>query len=189
MLCPQSLFKVHPDNDDLLARIVAQNPGSILVMFAGRHPAITDRFMRRLSASFDRHGVAIRERTRVLPHVSHEGYLAINRCCDLMLDTLYWSGGQTSVDALDCGVPVVTLPGASMRGRQSAGMLRLIGVEALIARDVDDYVRIASRLCADPEWRAEQAAKVREGSSRLFDDPEPIAALEAFLRRIAAEPV
>jgi CRISPR-associated protein Csy1 len=187
MLCPQSLFKVHPDNDDVLARIVAQNPGSMLVMFAGRHPAITDRFMRRLSVAFDRHGVPIRDRTRVLPHVSHEGYLAINRACDLMLDTLYWSGGQTSVDALDCGVPVVTLPGASMRGRQSAGMLRLIGAEALIARDVDDYVRIATRLCADPAWRAEQATKVREGSSRLFDDPEPIAALEAFFRRIAAE--
>jgi CRISPR-associated protein Csy1 len=189
MLCPQSLFKIHPDNDDVLARIVAQNPGSILVMFAGRHPAITDRFMRRLSTAFERHGVAIRERTRVLPHVSHEGYLAINRTCDLMLDTLYWSGGQTSVDALDCDVPVVTLPGASMRGRQSAGMLRLIGVEALIARDVDDYVSIATRLCAEPAWRAELAARVREGSSRLFDDPEPIAALEAFLRRIAMESV
>jgi CRISPR-associated protein Csy1 len=188
LLCPQSLFKIHPDNDVIFARLLAANPSTVLVLFAGRHPAITDRFMRRLSVLFDQYGIAIRQRTRVLPHLSHAGYLAINRACDVMLDTLRWSGGQTSVDALDCGLPVVTLPGAMMRGRQSAGMLRMIGVEELIAVDQDDYVRIASRLCADPAWRAQLSVRIRENSARLFDDPAPIAALEAFCRDIASRP-
>ena len=26
LLCPQSLFKVHPDNDELFARVLADNP-------------------------------------------------------------------------------------------------------------------------------------------------------------------
>jgi len=188
LLCPQSLFKIHPDNDVLLAKVLAGNPQAMLVLFAGRHPAITDQFMRRLGKCFDNYGISIRERTRVLPHFDHQGYLAMNLACDAMLDTLRWSGGQTSVDALDCGLPVVTLPGTMMRGRQSAGMLRLIGVEELIAQDVDDYIRIANRLCGDPEWRAALSAKIREHGARLFDDPEPTAALEAFYQEVAASP-
>jgi predicted O-linked N-acetylglucosamine transferase (SPINDLY family) len=182
LLCPQSLFKIHPDNDTIFARVLASNPSAVLVLFAGRHPAITDQFMRRLQRCFDGYGIAIRERTRVLPQLDHEGYLSINLACDAMLDTLHWSGGQTSVDALDCGLPVVTLPGALMRGRQSYGMLKLIGVEELIATDVEDYLRIANRLCGDPAWRSSLSQRIRERCGRLFDDAEPIAALEAFYR-------
>jgi CRISPR-associated protein Csy1 len=188
LLCPQSLFKIHPDNDALFARVLSANPRAMLVLFAGRHPAITDQFMRRLGRCFEEHGLPIRERTRVLPRLSHEDYLAVNLACDAMLDTLRWSGGQTTVDALDCGLPVVTLPGALMRGRQSAGMLKLIGLDELIAADIDDYLRIATRLCGDPAWRAELSARIRERSGWLFDDMAPIAALEEFYRSAVTQP-
>ena len=50
LLCPQSLFKIHPDNDGLLADVLLANPAAQLLLFSGRHPAITDQFMRRLDA-------------------------------------------------------------------------------------------------------------------------------------------
>jgi CRISPR-associated protein Csy1 len=189
LLCPQSLFKIHPENDALFARVLIANPRAMLVLFAGRHPAITDQFMRRLSHCFEQHGLPIRERTRVLPQVPHEDYLAINLACDAMLDTMRWSGGHTSVDALDCGLPLVTLPGAMMRGRQSAGMLSLLGLHELIAADVDDYVRIATRLCQDPAWREALAASIRERNGMLFDDSAPLQALEDFYREAVSVPV
>ncbi|HET7032072.1 MAG TPA: tetratricopeptide repeat protein, partial [Casimicrobiaceae bacterium] len=126
LLCPQSLFKIHPDNDELMAAVVAAAPTATLVLFEGRHPALTDRFMRRLERAFAARGLAIRERAIVLPSLSHPDYLRVNRVCDAMLDTLHWSGGNTSLDALACGLPVVTLPGPLMRGRQTAGMLEVL---------------------------------------------------------------
>jgi protein O-GlcNAc transferase len=189
LLCPQSLFKIHPDNDALFARVLIANPRAMLVLFAGRHPAVTDQFMRRLSRCFDQHGLAIRDRTRMLPQLPHDAYLAVNLACDAMLDTLRWSGGQTSVDALDCGLPVVTLPGTLMRGRQSAGMLSLLGLHELIAADADDYIAIATRLCQDAPWRARLAADIRERNGILFDDPAPLESLQAFYREAAATPV
>jgi predicted O-linked N-acetylglucosamine transferase (SPINDLY family) len=181
LLCPQSLFKVHPDNDDLFAEVLAANPRAMLVMFDGRHPAVTDRFVRRVTRAFDARGVAARERLIVLPPAPHDDYLRVNLACDAMLDTLHWSGGNTSLDALACGLPVVTLPGAYMRGRQSAAMLRLAGAPDLVARDRGDYVRIASRLAGDAGWRSDVAARLRDDSARLFDTPAPVQAFADML--------
>jgi CRISPR-associated protein Csy1 len=180
-LCPQSLFKIHPDNDELFARVLAANSRAALVLFDGRHPRVTSRFMERLTRAFDRHGVSARERIIVLPALSHDDYLRVNRACDAMLDTLHWSGGNTSLDALACGLPVVTLPGAYMRGRQSAAMLRIIGAEALIASDLEGYVRIASQIAGDTAWRDEQARTIRDGNGALFDRPEPVQAFSELL--------
>ena len=102
-----------------------------------------------------------------------------------MLDTLHWSGGNTSLDALACGLPIVTLPGAFMRGRQSAAMLRLAGVETLIARDTDDYVRIATRLASDRGWRDDLSARIRGGQGRIFDDPRADRGAGRSTERIA----
>jgi len=189
LLYPQSLFKVHPENDELIAAVLAGAPAATLVLFEGRHPALTDRFMRRLERAFVARGLAIRERALVLPSLSHPDYLRVNRVCDAMLDTLHWSGGNTSLDALACGLPIVTLPGALMRGRQTAGMLDVMGAHDLIARSRDDYVRIAVKLATDAPWREEQCRRIVKGRDRLFDDRAPIDRLQAFLQDAAlAEP-
>lgn len=177
LLCPQSLFKIHPDNDPLFAAVLHALPEARLMCFEGRDPALTGAFARRLEQA----GIA-RDRLLVMPQCGHDDYLRINTVCDVMLDTLHWSGGNTSLDALACALPVVTLPGRFMRGRQSAGMLRLMGIGDLVAADTDDYVRIVSRLVRDPAWRREIGARIRAAHARIFDDPAPIAALAAFLR-------
>jgi predicted O-linked N-acetylglucosamine transferase (SPINDLY family) len=141
--------------------------------------------MRRLQAAFVAQGVAIRERAIVLPGLAHPDYLRVNRLCDAMLDTLHWSGGNTSLDALACGLPIVTLPGALMRGRQTAGMLDVIGVTELVAADRDDYLRIACRLAGDTGWRSEMHRRIAGAQGRLFDDPAPIERLQAFLQEAA----
>ena len=177
LLCPQSLFKIHPDNDALFATVLRSLPDAKLVVFEGRDPALTAAYKARLEAA----GIAA-ARVVVLPQCGHPDFLRIVGACDAMLDTLHWSGGNTSLDAIACGLPIVTLAGRFMRGRQSAGMLRLMGIEELIASDADDYVRIATRLVRDASWRKDISAKLLAAHSRIFDDEAPIAALASFLR-------
>jgi CRISPR-associated protein Csy1 len=176
LLCPQSLFKIAPDDDTLFARVLAALPKARLVLFEGRHPALTARCLERLAAA----GVS-RDRLVVRPQCRHDVYLQINLACTAMLDTLRWSGGNTSLDALACALPVVTLPGRFMRARQSAAMLKLAGVEELIAHDADQYVDIAVRLVNDESWRDAISTRLRDAQSRVFDDPAPVRALAEWL--------
>jgi CRISPR-associated protein Csy1 len=186
LLCPQSLFKIHPDNDALFARVLQQAPRAHLVLFEGRHPALTRKYTARLDRALGSAGIARAGRVHVLPQCGHDDYLRLNLVCDAMLDTVRWSGGNTSLDALACGLPIVTLPGTLMRSRQSAGMLATIGVTDTVARDTDDYVDIAARLARERGFRDALATRIASARGILFDDARPIAALAEALERLAA---
>ncbi len=180
-LFPQSLFKVHPDNDALLVEILAREPRAVLVMFQSRFEPITRLFVDRLSRGFAARGIATAGRVKLLPNVGHADYLRVNLACDVMLDSLYWSGGNTSLDAIACGLPVVTRPGALMRGRQSAGMLSLMGLDELVVDSAEAYVETALRLGRDLACRKALREALAERSGQLFDQEAPVRALEDFL--------
>ncbi len=187
-LMPQSLFKIHPDNDDLVARVLERDPSGVAVVFASHHENLTQAYAARLGRALEARGMDVHERACFLaPFLPHGEYLRLNELCDVMLDTLHWSGGNTSLDALATGLPIVTLPGSLMRGRQSQAMLRALGLEELVASDVDGYVETAVRLGLDLAERARVSRAIAARRGELFERDEPVRALEAFLERAARE--
>ncbi|HYR34863.1 MAG TPA: hypothetical protein VEQ87_11270, partial [Burkholderiales bacterium] len=102
--------------------------------------------------------------------------------CDVMLDTLHFNGMNTSLEAFAAGTPVVTLPTAFQRGRHTAGMYRRMQIEDAVARDAEDYVRIAVSIAREPERRAALGAKIRERSDALFEDTRVVREFERFFR-------
>jgi CRISPR-associated protein Csy1 len=118
-----------------------------------------------------------RQQIKLLPLMSHRDFRRLMTVCDVMIDTPHWSGGSTSLSALASGLPIVTLEGRFMRGRQSAAMLRIVGVEELIARDTGEYLELALRIARDPAYREALSTRIREGWPRLADRSEPVEAL------------
>jgi predicted O-linked N-acetylglucosamine transferase (SPINDLY family) len=178
-LFPHAPCKIHPENDALVAGILAADPAGVLVLCDGFVPGQGRMLRQRLETALAERGVTP-NRLRMLPHLPRASFLEANRLCDVMLDTTRWSGGNTTLDALAAGLPVVTRRGRFMRGRQSAGMLEFIGLPELIAQNDDDYVDIALRLGRDKHWRDEVSCRIAAGRERLFDDRAPVAALAAF---------
>lgn len=181
-LSPQSLFKYLPDHDDIYARIAEIDADALFAFSEGQYPVNTRTFRMRLEGEFRRRGLDPDFHVKFLPRLEFTQFLALLKTGDAMLDTIGWSGGQTSYDAIACGLPVVTLPGEAMRGRQTCGMLRTLGIEDTIATDRDDYVRIAARLGQDRAWRDDVASRIRERRHLLFNDTRCVKSLEAFYR-------
>lgn len=185
-LCSQSAFKIHPDTDGLLASVAARDPDALVLLFEdGRAPV--DAIVReRLARTFRTAGADVDRQLRVMRRLGYADYLALNQAADVMLDTLHWSGGRTSFDALACGLPVVTLPGAQSRGRQTYGMLKLLDLPELIAGDTRDYVERAVGLGSDSARRSELSRRIRErANARLFEGAAALEALASFYERVA----
>jgi predicted O-linked N-acetylglucosamine transferase (SPINDLY family) len=81
-----------------------------------------------------------------LNRMSQSQFVAAAGLCDVFLDSIGWSGCNSALECLPQALPIVTLDGATMRGRHSAAILRMIDVTDTIAATVDDYVAIATRL-------------------------------------------
>lgn len=181
-LSGQSLFKYLPQYDFVFAEILRRVPDSLLLFIEDSKKEITERFQARLAQCFNTHGLNLAERCIFLPRLSHVDYLAINLVADVGLDSIPWSGGKTSLDAVWCCLPLVTYPSEFMRGRHTYGILKTLGVEATIAASLEDYINIAVMLGQESQTRAAISEAMFHRHPRLFDDTKVVRALENFYR-------
>ena len=180
-VCPQSLFKLHPDGDSVFARILAADSGGRLVLIHGRHPNWAAQTTARLAAAGADPG-----RIVVLPHLSGADYLSLLAAADVVLDPIHYSGGHSSLEAFAMGAPIVTWPGRFMRARHTAGFYRLMGIDEPVARDLDHYAALALGIANDPSRRQRLSAEIAGASSVLFDSVSSVAAIEEFLESAVA---
>ena len=184
-----SINKLDSATTDLWARLLAETPGSRLLL---KHTALTEQDGReivaeRFAPSFASRGV---DPSRLIlegpsPFVEFLG--AYNRV-DACLDPFPFGGATTTCDALFMGVPVVTLRGDRTASRVCASILSCVGLTDLIAGSEDEYVRIATSLAAPDGPSRERLAALRAGlrarllASPLCDAPGFARRFEAMLR-------
>jgi len=180
--CAQSLYKYLPQYDCVFPRIAGET-GDCQFVFV-RYPHgdhVTDLFRRRLDRAFAACGREAADHCVILPVLDQQRFDAAAGLCDIVLDSIGWSGGATSLESLAHDLPIVTLPGSLMRGRHTMAMLELIGVTDTIAATLDDYVGLAARLARDRDWRIAIRKAIAGAKHRLYRDDACISALEEFL--------
>jgi predicted O-linked N-acetylglucosamine transferase (SPINDLY family) len=180
----QSLFKYLPQYDEIFARI-ARAVGDCQFVFL-RHfgaPAITASVRERLERAFAAAGLRADYHCVFLNRLSQSKFVAAAGLSDVFLDSIGWSGCNSALECLPQALPIVTFEGTTMRGRHSAAILRMIGVEETIATTVDDYVAIATRLGKDTQLRRAISTRMAENRHKIYRDRAPVTALEDFLEK------
>lgn len=180
-LVPQSLQKLLPGEDPIYARIAAAVPRARFVFLADADALVTRSVETRMSRCFLAAGLDPAQHLRFVPQLSFADYLDLNRCGDVFLDGLTWSGGVTTLEAVHCGLVPVTCPGNMMRSRHTAAILGRLDVTDTIASSPDEFVAIAIRLAEVPGFAADLALRIRAGLPRIQEDPRVIPELERFL--------
>lgn len=181
-ICPQSLFKIHPDNDAIYVDLMARDTKAVLLFFQSDHALITKAFADRLAKGMADRDMAPRNQIKFLPRMDAARFRAVLSIANVVLDTLHWSGGNTSLDAFSVAAPIVTLPGEFMRGRQTAAMLCAMDASELIVNDRAAYVdnTIANANASREKLRQ----KLIENRGAIFDRTEPVKNLALHLQML-----
>lgn len=187
-LSSQSLIKYLPQHDDIYPEIAALVPQAQFAFISDSVHGATAYFKNRLFSAFRRHGLDGARFCHFLPKMNHADFLSLNLCADVLLDTMEWSGGHTTLEGLACDLPVVTLPGGLMRGRHSFAMLKMMDLQDTIAKDQPDYIRIAARLAQDRGFYKKIREHVIRNKHRVFKDRTVIDRLEDFYRSVVDRP-
>ncbi len=81
---------------------------------------------------------------------------------DICLDPFPYNGTTTSCEALWMGVPIIALLGDRHAARVTASLITQVGLDYLVAIDVDDYVEKAAWLASDLDRLHEIRKNLRE---------------------------
>jgi len=176
-LCPQSLFKFHPEFDLLLKEILARDPQGRIVLIDGIEPTWSGTLRERFQSNFPEAA----DRVQFLPRQGRGDFLNLMALCDVMLDPPHFGGGNSSYEGMALGIPIVTLPSPFMRGRVTAACYLKMGLGDCIAGSPGEYVELAVRLATDPTFRESLQSRIRAANHVLFEDRESLHEIEDFL--------
>ncbi|MEG4215409.1 tetratricopeptide repeat protein [Microcoleus sp. Pol14C6] len=180
-LCCQAPFKYLPQYDFILAEIARRVPQAQFIFPRGE--LLRERLKRAFAAvNLDSEDYCL---FRTIP--TRQDYIALNFLSDVFLDTFTWSGGNTSLEAIACNLPIVTCPGEFMRGLHAYSFLKRLGVTDTIAKNEEEYIQIAVKLGIDSKWRRDIAQRMSQRQGDLFDDKVCVTALETFYQEVVRE--
>jgi protein O-GlcNAc transferase len=188
--CGQSLFKYLPQFDQVFPRI-AREAGDCQFAFIrydqGTH--LNDLFLQRLDRAFAACDLRAEDYCVLLPRLDTRRFVAAIGLCDIVLDSVGWSGCNSTLEGLHHSLPIVTMTGPLMRGRHSMAILKMLEVEETSTETVDSYVATAVRLARDLPWRMAVKNRISENKHRLYRDTSCVLALQEFLERVARRAV
>jgi protein O-GlcNAc transferase len=150
-----SLLKLAPRCLAIWRQILERVPDALLA-FSPLQDAERPIYLRQLTG----YGIPAGRIVFIPPGRDDAAGRARYRLVDAVLDTLPYTGGDTTAAALDMGIPVVTRVGERHAERVSYSLLAHLGVTDTVARSDDEYVAIACRLASDAAWRATIAAAI-----------------------------
>ncbi len=87
---------------------------------------------------------------------------------DIALDTFPYSGGQTTLEALWMGLPVVAFPGETFASRHALAYLETIGLGRLATSSAEAYIALAVDLDKDRTALAAMRSNMR---TRMLASP------------------
>lgn len=173
-LCPQNLFKLHPDMDELMAAILRRDPQGKIVMISGKVNRWTELLKKRWSETIP----DVVDRIIFLPRMISSDYLTLIASSDVMLDTIHFNGMNTSLEAFSVGTPVVTYAGEFQRGRHTQAMYQRMGISVCIAETLQAYVDIAVRVATETAYREGLRSQILARCDSLFEDERVIEEFE-----------
>lgn len=191
--CFNNFPKISPVFIEAASRILKAVPGSRLLMKS--RPLSVESVSGRLRRQFAEHGIGPEQLDLRGWEAGFRDHMRIYQEVDLALDSFPYNGATTTCEALWMGVPVVTVTWDRHAGRMGSSLLHAVGLDELVARDVDEYVAKSTGLAQDPDRIVElrRTLRGRMKRSALRDETGFARKIEALYREmlegaIAREP-
>lgn len=178
------LYKIDPSTLAMWVNILKAVPNSVLWLL--RFPAVGEPNVLQFATDLGLES----DRIIFSPVAPKEEHVRRGQLADVCLDTPLCNGHTTGMDVLWAGTPMVTMPigntGETLASRVATSQLLTLGCPELVAKDREDYERIAIKLGTDVEYLKRVRAKVWEAriKSSLFSAKDYAHNLEELYTRI-----
>ena len=117
--CPQSLFKLHPDFDSILEKILINDPEGYIVLIGndGKQKYWSEILKKRWSENINKKVLFIRS-------LSLLEYISLCECVNVLLDPLHFGGGNSFLESMLVGTPTITISGINLKTNINSFILK-----------------------------------------------------------------
>jgi predicted O-linked N-acetylglucosamine transferase (SPINDLY family) len=166
-----NFYKLVPELLHTWAKILAAVPNSAMVLYPFSKAWGDQYAAERLYEQIHRVAAAngAQQASFVLaPPLPGRGAVqnVLRSLADVYLDSFPHSGANSLLDALEIGLPAVTLYGKTLRGRHGGGMMIEMGVAEGVTESIDAYIELAVRLGRNRDARAALRARIEAQIAR-----------------------
>jgi predicted O-linked N-acetylglucosamine transferase (SPINDLY family) len=181
--CPQTLFKIHPDFDQILKQILIKDKKAKIYFIKDNNKTLFEklitRFKKTIGSDLDR--IIFNETMSVEKYINHCGSSSV------LLDPIFYGGGNSFYESMIYGTPTVTLPTNYLKNRLTLGAYNQMEVEdAPIVNSPEQYVDKAIEIAnLEPKKLLETKARYKDAAfNKLFENRKYINELEEFLTNL-----
>jgi len=184
--CPQTLFKLHPDFDEIIIKILQNDSKAKIYFINDKEKCFSKKIYERLKKKIPNKI----DKIHFLNKMTEEEF--INHCgrTSVLLDPLYFGSGNSFHESMLYGTPTVSMPTKYLRSKIVEGAYKQMRVEnPPIVKDLDNYVSLAIEIAnTEPKQNLERKKYYSElANQNLYENKEALKSLEKILIDVASK--
>ena len=182
--CPQSLFKIHPDFDDIIIKILKNDLKGKIFLIHDNDKVLSKKIYLRIKKKDSQH----LDRLIFLDRMNLENYIHHCGRSTILLDPFYFGAGNSFHESMFYGTQTVSMPTHFLKSRIVLGAYKQMKItDPPIANSVEDYVDIAIFLANMPPKSILERKKFYQkcADKNLFENEKAIRSIENILINIS----
>ena len=189
--CLQTFYKISPVMIKIFAGILRGDSNAVLVL-SNCYPYPKSLAAQLIAIGGKEWSCEFKRRIRWFPPLDKRQYLQLVSICDIHLDPTPFGGCNTSYDAFDFNIPVITLPSCKISGRFTFGLYKKMDadtgvdiVKDVVATTADSYIARAIEIAGNTKLHNMISRKIETAKRAIFMCGDVIAEYEALLVSLA----
>jgi predicted O-linked N-acetylglucosamine transferase (SPINDLY family) len=169
--CLQTFYKINDEFEKCIARILELDPNGV-ILFSNSFPFCKNH-LERILKNLGENKI---KRVKWYPSLEKHIFLNLVAISDVCLDPFPFGGCNTSYDAFDFNIPVITLPSEYLHGRFTIGLYNRMGLSdcECIVSDSDSYARVASNIGINEKLRHKINRNIEMNKGKIFQENESV---------------
>jgi predicted O-linked N-acetylglucosamine transferase (SPINDLY family) len=174
--CPQTIFKLVPDFDEVLKGIINSDHKALIFFIKDFYHYQYKIFLQRLkNKKIDLDKIVFLDR------LSQNEFIYLCGKADVLLDPLYFGAGNSFIETFLYPVPLVTCPGTFLRSRIALGLYKQLNIQdAPICKSIEDYVFKAVELANNKKSNFLIREQISEKRNFFFKNKNILTEYENF---------
>lgn len=168
-VCLQTFYKINTEFEKCLARILELDPNGIILL-SNTFPYCKSHLLRIKNIIGDEKI----QRVQWFGSLEKDEFLNLVSICDVCLDPFPFGGFNTSYDAFDYNIPVITLEGDFLHGCFTSGLYRKMGLIECIVNTPEEYAQLASQIGINVKLRHKINRNIEMKKNLIFQDQESV---------------